>query len=218
MLAEYHKIDTLFKRDRATNRIIEGDWTRPEFEYLAGNEWVFTEKVDGTNIRLGYDASPSFAGNEHAYIAGRTDSAQIPPHLLNRLIELMKTMPLAEVFGTDPTDVTLYGEGYGRKIQKGGGNYLPDRCDFVLFDVLIGGWWLRREDVDDVAVKLGIESVPILDKGTLADAVEMAREGFPSARWPGVLDAEGIVARPATELRGRNGDRIITKVKARDLR
>lgn len=218
MNAKYHKIDTLFRRDRATNRIIEGDWTRPEFAYLADNEWEFTEKVDGTNIRLGYDAASTFAGNEHAYIAGRTDEAQIPPHLLNRLIELMRAMPLAEVFGTEPTDVTLYGEGYGAKIQKGGGDYHRDRCDFVLFDVLIGGFWLRREDVDDVAVKLGIESVPILDRGNLHDAVEMAREGFPSARWPGVTAAEGIVARPATELMGRSGDRIITKVKTRDFR
>lgn len=174
--------------------------------------------VHNSNIRLSYDGSPSFAGNEHAYIAGRTDSAQIPPHLLNRLMELMRSMPLAEVFGAEPCDITLYGEGYGAKIQKGGGNYLRDRCDFVLFDVSIGGWWLRRDDVHDVAAKLGIDAVPVLDTGTLADAVEMAREGFASERWPGVLDAEGLVLRPATELRGRNGDRIITKVKARDFR
>lgn len=45
---EYHKIQTLFKRDMTTKKksLIEGQWTLPEFEYLANNRWIFTEKVD----------------------------------------------------------------------------------------------------------------------------------------------------------------------------
>jgi hypothetical protein len=216
-MTEYHKIDSIYVRD-PRGRILEGQYARPEFAYLADREWVFTEKVDGTNIRLSYDGSPSFTGNEHAYIAGRTDNAQIPPHLLNRLIELMRAMPLGEVFGPEPTDVVLYGEGYGAKIQKGGGRYLPDRCDFVLFDVKVGSWWLTRDAVEDVAAKLGIAAVPVIGTGTLDGAVEMAKDGFASARWPGVLVAEGIVARPAVELFDRGGRRIITKIKAKDFR
>jgi hypothetical protein len=53
-MKEYHKIQTIFKRDM-TNKaksLFEGRWTMPEFEYLANNTWVFTEKVDGTNIRV----------------------------------------------------------------------------------------------------------------------------------------------------------------------
>lgn len=43
MSREYHKIDTVFKRDPSTNNkhLIEGQFSRPEFEYLAGNEWTF---------------------------------------------------------------------------------------------------------------------------------------------------------------------------------
>lgn len=215
-MTEYHKIQSVFMRDQR-GRIIDGQYTCPEFAYLADLRWVFTEKVDGTNIRLSYDGSPAFAGNEHAYIAGRTDNAQLPPHLLARLVDLMRTMPLAAVFGDSPTDVVLYGEGYGAKIQKGGGNYLPDRCDFVLFDVKVGTWWLTRDNVADVAGRLGIEAVPVLGTGTLADAVDLCRKGFPSQRWPGVTLAEGIVARPEVELFTRRGDRIITKVKAKDF-
>ena len=49
---EYHKIQTVFKRDIQSKgkTLIEGQWTLPEFEYLASNIWAFTEKVDGTNI------------------------------------------------------------------------------------------------------------------------------------------------------------------------
>lgn len=127
---EYHKIQTLFKRDMEHNgkTLLEGQWTLPELEFLAGNTWVFTEKVDGTNIRVMIkDGAVTFGG--------KTDSAQIPAQLVTRLNE--RFLPLAtkmqEVFGCD---ACLYGEGYGAKIQKGGGNYRQDQ-DFVLFDILV---------------------------------------------------------------------------------
>lgn len=214
---EYHKIDTIYARDQH-GRIVDGTYARPEFAYLADLEWVFTEKVDGTNVRLSYDGSPGFRSNEHAHIAGRTDSAQMPPHLLNRLIEVMRSAPFEDVFGTDPVDVTLYGEGYGAKIQKGGGKYLPNACDFVLFDVKVGDWWLLREAAEDVALRLGVEIVPVIDRGTLADAVDMTRKGFASVRWPGVDVAEGLVLRPSVELFDRGGRRVITKIKHEDFR
>lgn len=216
MSTEYMKIDTIFARDQR-GRIMEGTYARPEFEYLADLTWVWTEKVDGTNIRLSYDGSPGFQSNEHTYIAGRTDNAQIPPHLFTRLVEIMRVAPFEVVFGADPTDVTLYGEGYGAKIQKGGGKYLPDSCSFVLFDVKIGDWWLQRDSVEKVASDLGVEVVPVIGQGTLAHAIEVVREGFPSARWPGVDVAEGLVIRPAVELFDRGGRRIITKIKHKDF-
>jgi hypothetical protein len=217
MSSEYHKIDTIFARDQR-GRIIEGVYSRPEFEYLADLEWVFTEKVDGTNVRLSYDGSPGFKTNPHAYIAGRTDNAQMPPHLFSRLIEIVRDMPLEDVFGVDPTAVTLYGEGYGAKIQKDGSKYIPDSCDFVLFDIRIGEWWLKRGDVEDVARRLGLAVVPVVGRGTLADAVDMARKGFASNRWSKVDVVEGIVLRPVVELFDRGGQRVITKIKHRDFR
>ena len=113
-----------------------------------------------------------------------------------------------------PDNGCLYGEGYGPKIQKGGGNYRADQ-DFVLFDVKVGDFWLQRGDVEDVAKKLGLDVVPIIGEGTLAEMVELARQGFKS-RW-GDFIAEGIVARPSVELRSRNGSRLITKIKHSDF-
>lgn len=37
----------------------------------------------------------------------------------------------------EPVPVTIFGEGYGVKIQKGG-NYIPDDVNFILFDVRFG--------------------------------------------------------------------------------
>jgi len=209
---EYHKIQTVFKRDMANKgkTLLEGQYSLPEFEYLAKNVWSFTEKVDGTNIRV-------FPCGNEVRFGGRTDNAQIPTRLLARLQE---RFPNVGVFrdafpdcGTD-TPVCLYGEGYGAKIQKGGGNYRPDQ-DFVLFDVRVGDWWLRRPDVEDVAKKIGLAVVPILGIDTLEECVELCRDGFLSM-W-GDFQAEGIVARPDVELRTRSGHRIITKIKCRDF-
>lgn len=208
-MSEYHKIQTLFKRDMTNKRkaVIEGQWTLPEFEYLAGNVWSFTEKVDGTNIRVIFE-------NGGVTFGGRADDSQIPAKLVTRLNE--RFLPLATKFAEVFSDgsAVLYGEGYGDKIQKGGGMYRPDQ-DFVLFDVRVGPWWLQRADVDDVAQKLGLDVVPVIGEGTLHDAVAWAKSGIQST-W-GNFQAEGIVARPKTELMTRAGQRLIAKIKCRDF-
>lgn len=215
-MRKYHKINTLFKREieksgRRKGEIIEGDWSLSEFEYLANNKWTFSEKVDGTNLRIYWDGS-------ERKIGGRTDNAQIYAPLFDKLLKLFPEDKLLKVFPKlyeNELDIILFGEGYGSKIQKGGGNYRQDQS-FVLFDVLIGDWWLKREDVENIAQKFGIDVVPIIGEGTLHDAVELARMGFNSV-W-GDFPAEGIVMRPAVELKARDSSRIIGKIKLKDFR
>ena len=140
-MKEYHKIQTCFKRDEKTKHIIEYNWTLPEFEYLKDNEWVFTEKVDGTNIRVMWNG-------ENVVFGGKTDNAQIPVTLLYKLQELFEGNK-KELFKSKFVDkdgilfsnVCLYGEGYGNRIQSGS-SYIPDGVDFVLFDVKIGDFQL----------------------------------------------------------------------------
>lgn len=206
---QYHKIQSLYKRDQK-GKMLFGEYSLPEFDYLKDNMWEFTEKVDGTNIRIMWDAIGVRFG-------GKTDNAQIPSPLVTKLIELFPDKKLHEVFpySGEPMKVCLYGEGYGAKIQKGGGNYIPDGVDFILFDVKVGDWWLKREDVEDVASKLGIDTVPVLCFGTLEFMEKLCEDGFKS-QW-GDFIAEGIVARPQVELRDRAGHRIITKLKHKDF-
>lgn len=211
-MIEYPKINTMFKRNmEGDKKIIEGDWADPVFEYLKDNEWEFTEKVDGTNIRVEWDGQDVFYG-------GRTDNAQIPNGVINRLNDLFYSVPakqrLKDVFPDG--DVILFGEGYGAKIQKGGGNYSKDQ-DFVLFDVLVGTYWLERHNVEDVARRLLLKSVPIIGTGTLQDAIDLVKNGKNKSGW-GDFEAEGIVARTKVELFTRRGHRIITKIKAVDFK
>jgi hypothetical protein len=205
----YHKIQTVFKRNPETKykTLLEHEYSSPEFEYLANNTWAFTEKVDGTNIRVMFD------GDKIAF-GGKTDRAQLPAPLLQHLNEhfLPRIGYFTEFFSDG---ICLYGEGYGAKIQKGGGNYRSNQS-FVLFDIRIGDWWLQRQDIADIAQRFGLDIVPIIGYGTLADMVEKAKSGFYST-W-GEFQAEGIVARPTIELKNRAGHRIITKVKYKDFK
>jgi len=212
MMQEYHKIQTVYKRDPKTNfkTLLEFEYSTPEIDYLADNKWVFTEKVDGTNIRVMWNHK-----DHHITFGGKTDNAQIPAFLVNVLNDMFCPSLMTGLF--PDCDACLYGEGYGAKIQKGGGNYLKGQS-FVLFDVRVGEWWLKREDVADVSGKLNISRVPIIGTGTLHDMVAMAKTGF-NSRWTedGYFKAEGIVARPEVELKSRNGQRIITKIKYKDF-
>ncbi|MBT8420746.1 MAG: RNA ligase family protein [Gammaproteobacteria bacterium] len=179
----------------------------PAFEYLAHNQWAFTEKVDGTNIRV-------YVKEGNVRFGGKTDNAQIPTRLLTALDDLFTPKHDALLASFKDADVCLYGEGYGAKIQKGGGLYRQDQ-GFVLFDIRIGQWWLQREDIEEIAGRLGIDIVPIVGHGTLDDMVDRVRSGFDS-QWGGFA-AEGIVARSTVELQTRGGERIITKIKAKDF-
>lgn len=204
MSTEYHKIQSIWKR--TTNGVfMPWDWSRPELGYLANNEWEWTEKVDGTNIRLWQEGGTLRVG-------GRTDNAQIPASLLAGIAEY-DDLGARMAEHLDPSAV-LYGEGYGAKIQKGGGNYRADQ-GFVLFDVNIGGFWLDRASVEDVAVKLGLDYVPLIFKGTIHEAIEVVAPGMRST-W-GDFAAEGLVGKPVVPLFNRKGERIVCKVKVCDF-
>lgn len=219
-MAKYQKIQTLFLRDDK-NIIIPDQFTYPEFEYLKDNKWECTEKIDGTNIRIELDFNVHDDGVREVNVnfKGRTDEATIPAHLYRRLEELFDNVNWLEIFDTtSTTSITLYGEGYGTKIQKGG-NYISSGVDFILFDVKVDKWWLQRDAVEDVANKLNIKIVPLIGYMTIPEAIEYVKKGFKSTIAENKdYDAEGLVLKTTTGLLRRNGERLITKIKTVDFR
>ena len=212
-MVEYTKIETLFKRDiDGTKKLIEGDFRNETVEFLKDNQWEFTEKIDGTNIGIVWD------GHKVSY-QGRTERAQIPAHLMNKLIEMFGGTINEELFeqkfGEMP--VILFGEGYGAKIQKGGGNYRSD-ISFILFDIYLPDQniWLKRDAIEDIAKTFGIDAVPIVLTGTLKDGVDFVKT-FPKSTM-GTANMEGIVGKPKVDMLDRMGRRVIVKIKCCDFR
>jgi hypothetical protein len=178
MAQYYQKINTIWKRDER-NKIILGDYAMPEIEYLKDNIWEVTEKIDGTN--MSFEIMFEQDGTIKDWnIHGKTEQANIPANLLNemnRLYNLMieddklsntfrleKTNPETnKVEVTYPYKVTIFGEGYGAKIQ-GGGRYSATP-KFIVFDVMIQStengepMYLLRKNVEDICSKLSLDIV-----------------------------------------------------------
>ena len=210
-MIEYIKIETPFVRaEDGTKKLIEGKYRNETVQYLKNTIWEFTEKIDGTNISIVWD------GHKIEF-HGRTERAQIPAHLVNKLNELFGGEANEEMFEQlfGDTPMILYGEGYGYKIQNGGA--YRDDVSFILFDVYqpTKDIWLKREAVESIAKQLDIEVVPMIIRGTIDDAVRLVKTKPMSTI--GTAPMEGVVGRPIVELKDRLGKRVIVKVKVRDF-
>ena len=109
-MIEYIKIETPFERDvDGTKKLIEGKYRNETVEYIKDNVWQFTEKIDGTNIGIYWD------GHKVTY-QGRTERAQIPTHLINKLTEMfggdINEELFEQKFGKSMDDV------FGHTIEK----------------------------------------------------------------------------------------------------
>ena len=211
-MRKYDKIETIFARDmEGSKKLIMGQFRDPTIEFLSMVEWVWTEKIDGTNIRVYWDGHTVTFG-------GRTDNAAIPASLVTKLNELFGGETNAQIFEQmfGEKEVILFGEGYGKKIQKVGSSYIPNDVGFILFDVLIGENYQEREWVEQTAIAFDIPVVPIINTGNLFEAVEFVRTHPHSLI--GDCPMEGVVCRPKQELRDRRGNRIIVKIKWEDFK
>ena len=178
---------------------------------------------------------------------GKTDNAQVPPMLKKHLEEkypkevvftglgIKEYVPLNEweshkwgtvndktgVFTPDenrvPKMYTIYGEGYGPKIQAGG-NYISEGNSFIGFNVKVNDVYLLRPNRDEIFHKMNCPIVPFVGQFTIAEAIEYVKKGFKSniaVVNPNYL-AEGLVLRTPCGLKDRNGNRIIVKIKTCD--
>lgn len=210
-MKEYLKIETPFERDmNGSKKLIEGKWRNETVEFLKDCDWVFTEKIDGTNISVEWDGhSVSFHG--------RTERASIPAPLANFLFSAFGGPVNEEIFEQTfgGKHVILYGEGYGPKIQNGGG-YRSD-VSFILFDIFLPDHdlWLKRDAVEGIAKAFNIDVVPIILTGTIQEAVDYVKTA-PKSRF-GTAQMEGVVGRPAVEVLDRTGGRVIVKIKVKDF-
>lgn len=208
-MTTYNKIETIYNRDiEGSKKLIEGDYRNETVKFCKDMTWQFTEKIDGTNIRIMWD------GHKITY-GGRTERASIPAHLMNKLIELFGNEETEQLFEQTfgEKEVILFGEGYGAKIQNGG-LYRSD-VSFILFDVMINGNYQSREMVETAAKQFNLEIVPILFEGTLDEGVAYVKTKPMSTI--GKAPMEGLVARPKVELQDRCGNRLIVKIKVRDF-
>lgn len=206
----YRKIPNIFEFDSLTRKPIR---IAEPFLTLKDIQWVGTEKVDGTNIRVYWDGY-------RISIAGRTDKAEIPPHLYKYLSDLFLTPEMEslfeEIFGDK--EAYIFGEGYGAKIQKSGELY-SETPKFIVFDVTVDGNELSLVNISNVALKLGLSMVDVVFHGTLEEAITYVKQHPNSYLNGGAHEMEGLVLSPlAAKLYDKNGDIIKCKCKWREVK
>ncbi len=206
---KYPKINSLWQRDPTNDYVImPGLYSCKEFSVI--DSWTISEKVDGTNIRIVFDGQRVLYG-------GRTDNAQIPPHLLTYLQATFTVERLKKVFTDETPNIVLFGEGYGPKIQKGGGLY-KSTASFALFDVYVNGWWLEQLAVREIADALSIDTVApkyneIVNKKEIVDLIKSHPKSVIAQE---TREMEGVVARSAPLMLFRNGLPVMFKLKVSD--
>lgn len=210
-MVKFQKIETVFNRATdGSKKLVEGSYQSEIVKYLAGNTWMCTEKIDGTNVGIVWDGYA-------VHFQGRSETSLLPSKLVEYLMNTFLSDEVQELFEQKfgEMKVVLFGEGYGAGIQKGKA-YRSDLA-FILFDVYLPekDLWLKRDAIEDIAQSFNIEAVPVIMTGTLPEAVEFVKTRPNSTI--GNAKMEGLVCKPLEEVRDRMGNRVVVKVKYKDF-
>jgi len=186
------------------------EYESPLFTSLLFAQWEVTEKIDGTNIRIGWD------GKETVTFTGRENKNSRLPGPETGVPQLLESTFTVDRFlaGEHPHQpMVIFCEAFGPKIGKYGHLY-GDQPALAVLDVLAGSWWLQRDTMTNVAAMFGLQLPPLLDaKASLAEASDLVQSGLRSQFGREEFWAEGIVARPALGVLDRSGRPIRVKIK-----
>jgi hypothetical protein len=172
------------------------------------------EKVDGTSTNIRYTNDPlSGKPEELDFYSGGCKYEQFVA-LFNKDELLEKFRELGHI------NITIYGEGFGGKIQGMSDTYGKELC-FIAFDVKIGDNWLNVPNAHDVCTKLGLEFVPYKRIPTDLPSIDAERDAdsevaIRRGTGPGHI-REGVILRPIEELSRNSGKRIIAKHKRKEF-
>jgi ATP-dependent RNA circularization protein (DNA/RNA ligase family) len=213
---KYPKINSLYKREgwyfsedikknpsyqKGRQTFIMGDYAQYEFRLV--KEWCVEEKIDGTNIRVIYE-------NGTLKFRGKKDDSQIPGFLLDYLQEKFK------IENFPGTSITLFGEGYGPKIQKVGSLY-ADEVGFVLFDVYCDGMWLNRSNVKEIADELNVPIAPYIGSMSESEILDFVKSKPLSVFSKYPLTIEGVVCKTTPLLLSLDGTPLMFKLKCKEF-
>lgn len=212
-MKEYQKIPTLYKFDNTIKRYIPEIYDG-NVKYLENNTWLVSEKIDGTNIRVFYD------GHRVSW-SGRTDKAVLPKeveHVLKSTFGDSEVL-FEQIFGDK--QVILFMECYGGKIQGGiyGGT---ERL--IGFDIMVGDMYLDKQCIEPIFKRFGVPTVDFMEIQGLQWVINEVKD---AGEQPNcyispycekcTTTIEGFVCVPARRLYDNQGNRIIVKIKVRDL-
>jgi len=162
----------------------------------AGEEVVVSEKIHGTNARIGWVEGTLLAGS-HGLQRKRPEPEAMATNTywFPATLEPVGSL-LDEIRQRGPVAI-LYGEIYGSRVQSL--HYgKRDGLGFAVFDILVGEHYLDYDDFAALCERHGVATVPILERGpfSLAHVAELSRG---KTTLPDQHIREGVVVRPVKE-------------------
>ena len=123
---------------------------------------------------------------------------------------MRKEVPVSVIFATSNT----------HKVQEV--QSILQEHPIIIKQLDVKGPEIQSEDIEDIAIKLGIKTVPYLGMKTITEAVIFIRSkpnSIVAKEEMGITDhpMEGIVARTHPLLLMRNGKRLMWKLKVNDF-
>ena len=210
LFTKYKKYSSPFKKDEKFKN------TEELSQSLPTGDWIVTEKIDGTNIRIIIDKDKNVHFGSRKLILNPEDKSSkifmdcVADVNVNKLIEYFK-----EVEST----VVIYGEGYGAGIQKGG-IYSPVK-NFRVFDIRIGDAYQDWEFIEKVCIANQLNMVPklLISSSLNYSTCTSILSNFKKTM---ILDGdggepEGVVFKFNPTLLNKYGERLIFKVKFKDF-
>jgi len=198
---------------------IENIQRRNQFE--DGEEVVFTEKIHGTNCRMGYVLDTKidrfiFAAGSHKI---RREEGGLYWHFMDDKMKGLLSLlwgngaAFGDILagGRGAADVVVFGEIFGPGVQDM--QYGQKEKSLRVFDICVEGRYINHDDVVKVCNHFGIETVPELYRGPFSlEAVAEHTDGKSTFDVTGKFKGrEGIVITPTVERVDYRGNRVIAK-------
>lgn len=166
--------------------------------FADGEEVVATEKVHGTNCRVGLIEGELMAGSMEVRRQRPADEQALASNTYWHPLTLPGVRDLLDDLGRTSRQVILFGEVYGSKVQnlaygrKG-------RFGFAAFDLLADGRYLDVDAFADACGRHGVPTAPVVYRGPYALDRVRAVSGGGTVLGDGEHIREGVVVRPVRE-------------------
>lgn len=182
-----------------------------------GEEVVTTEKLHGTNCRVGFVTDMVDGERQRTLMAGSRglrrkepadhDAARLNTYWYPTTLESVDSL-LRELFAQGHEQAVLYGEVFGPGIQAY--NYGQKAVAFRAFDLMIDGQYLDYDQFVATCNQAGVETAPMLYRGPFSlSTIKAISEG--ESLIGGAHGREGVVVRPVKERQDVKIGRVILK-------
>ncbi|HWE93813.1 MAG TPA: RNA ligase (ATP) [Tepidisphaeraceae bacterium] len=177
-----------------------------------GEEVVVSEKIHGTNCRVGmvqYNGAMTWMAGSKGVRRKMPAGEAVAADLYWHPYSLEGVRSLVEACAASARQVILFGEVYGKVQSLRYG--VADGIAFRAFDLLVGGKYVDHAPFNDLCLTHGVERAPVVYRGPFSlERIKQLAEG--NSTLPGADNIrEGVVVKPVVERLDPKIGRVVLK-------